>query len=154
MQAKCTDVRSTSRNSTVYKSSCHSMAGGTAYVARTDTVNAAFDAEEGNAESVADGQTGPSNCVTDVAGSDDIAEEIEIKKRQMSPLRYCRLIADNPKLAFGKFLPDTVGSSKVAMTDPPATCVHRCHGLILQTVSVGPLRVAHALTLFVSFTKP
>ena len=122
-------------------------------MARTDTVNVAFDAEEGNAESVADGQTGPRNCVTDVTDSDVIADEIEIKKREVSPLRYCRFIADNPKLAFGKILPDAVGSSKVAMTNAaPASCADRCHGLRWQTVSVCPLRVAHALTLFIGFT--
>ena len=63
-------------------------------VAGTAVVDVTFASSEGH--------TGPSNTAMDIADSDVIAEETERKQRELSPLRYCRFIAGNPKLAFGK----------------------------------------------------
>ena len=49
-------------------------------------------------------QAGLATLSTDTGESGDIAEEIQKKQRELPPLRYCRFIAENPKLAFGKKL--------------------------------------------------
>ena len=73
------------------------MANITKNVAGTAVVDVTFDSSEE--------QTGPSNTAMSIVDSDVIAEELQRRKRELSPLRYCRFIADNPKLAFGKTSP-------------------------------------------------
>jgi len=63
-------------------------------------VDVALDTRPG----IANGETGQNITTMDIADSDVIAEEIERKKRELTPLRYCRFIAENPKMAFGKTL--------------------------------------------------
>jgi len=63
-------------------------------VAGTAIVDVTIDSSEGTTE--------PSSTAMNIADSDVIAEEIQRQQRELSPLRYCRFIADNPKLAFGK----------------------------------------------------
>ena len=72
------------------------------YVAGTQTVDVAFDTMNGNAAPVANGQAGPDNVVREATDSDVIAEEMQRKKRDLSPLAYCSFITNRPKLAFGK----------------------------------------------------
>ena len=88
------------------------------FVAETQTVDVAFDTINGNAGPVINGQAGPvingqagpvingqaapDNPVREATDSDVIAEEIQRKKRDLSPLAYCRFITNRPKLAFGK----------------------------------------------------
>ena len=62
--------------------------------------------ENGNKESFPNGQIEVNDIATDgdYAGDDHDAasEEKQRKKRELPPLAYCRFIAGNPKLAFGK----------------------------------------------------
>ena len=61
-------------------------------------VDVALDTRPG----IANGETGQNITTMDIADSDVIAEEVERKKRELTPLRYCRFIAENPKMAFGR----------------------------------------------------
>jgi len=72
------------------------------YVAGTQTADVAFDTMNGNARPVVNGQAGPDNVAQEATDSDVIAEEIQRKKRDLTPLAYCRFITSRPKLAFGK----------------------------------------------------
>ena len=71
-------------------------------VAGTEMVDVALETKNGNAGNVKNGHVVPMSYPTDADDHDSIAEEIQRKKRELPPLRYCVFITENPKLAFGK----------------------------------------------------
>ena len=78
------------------------MASTATDVVSTAVFDVTIDTRKDNTEPVVNGQAGPSSNAPNTSDSDVMAEEIQNKKREQPPLRYCRFIVDNPKLAFGK----------------------------------------------------
>ena len=78
------------------------MASTATDVVSTAVFDVTIDTRKDNTGPVLNGQTGPSSNAPNTPDSDVMAEDIQKKKREQPPLRYCRFIVDNPKLAFGK----------------------------------------------------
>ena len=71
-------------------------------VAGTEMVDVELETRNGNAGNVKNGHVVTIAYPTEPDDHDSIAEEVQRKKRDLPPLRYCVFITENPKLAFGK----------------------------------------------------
>ena len=78
------------------------MANDAKDVADTDISDPEITTAKGETGHNKSDQAGLGSSSTDISESDAIAEEVQRKQRELPPLRYCRFIAENPKLAFGK----------------------------------------------------